>query len=319
MNHSEDNFMRLEKKATNKVGLTILFIVVLLLLGVGGYFVYKNKDNISFDFTVPWKSKKDDQNDDETPNSSKTDEQTKLSRQKVTISSKKIYERNHLTVNPVSITYDEKNGYTVKISALYDSYNNLNIDISHITVDGYQLDTNINRLSLSPQVSQEITINVPISFLDLYNLEAISQVILYGKVEQINQNNNNLKLIVSSDKTSESTTALEDLEPISTNNDVKIYFYKLTTNQDNNLLQLLIANENDSTNYDLKINQLKINNTKCEDISFSESISYNSKKLVTLTIPTKKFRKIEDFDVSFFVINKDNLYLTKSSNIKIKK
>lgn len=321
MNNSEDNFMRLEKKATNKVGLIILFIIVIGLLGVGGYFVYQNKDNISFDFTMPWQKKDEEKKDDKTT-TTKTDDKTIIKRQNIKISSKQIYKRNNLTIDPDSITYDEKDGYTVKLKALYSSANNLSISISHITVDGYQLENSADNISLVGNVSSNITVNIPVSFLDLYNLEEFSQVVLYGKVNQNSQNtttNNDIKFVINTDKTTENTTSLANLEPINTNSDVKIYYYQIVSSKDENKIQILIDNQNDSINYDFKINQLKINNTKYEDVSFNETVNYNSKKFVYITIPTKKIKKIEEFEVSFFILDQDNLNITKANNIKIKK
>lgn len=321
MNNSEDNFMRLEKKATNKVGLIILFIIVIGLLGVGGYFVYKNKDNISFDFTMPWQKKDEERKDDKTT-TTKTDEKTIIKRQNVKISSKQIYKGNNLTIDPDSITYDEKDGYTVKLKALYSSANNLSISISHITVDGYQLENSTDNISLVGNVSSNISVNIPVSFLDLYSLEEFSQVVLYGKVNQNSQNttnNNEIKFVVNTDKTTENTTSLANLEPINSNSDIKIYYYKIVSSKDENKIQILIDNQNDSVNYDFKINQLKINNTKYEDVSFNETVNYNSKKFVYITIPTKKIKKIEEFEVSFFILDQDNLNITKANNIKIKK
>ena len=320
MNNSEDNFMRLEKKATNKVGLIILFIIVIGLLGVGGYFVYQNKDNISFDFTMPWQKKDEEKKDDKTT-TTKTDAKTIIKRQNVKISSKQIYKRNDLTIDPDSITYDEKDGYTVKLKALYSSANNLSISISHITVDGYQLENSADNISLVGNVSNNVTVNIPVSFLDLYNLEEFSQVVLYGKVNQNSQNttNNDIKFVINTDKTTENTTSLANLEPINTNSDVKIYYYQIISSKDENKIQILIDNQNDSVNYDFKINQLKINNTKYEDVSFNETVNYNSKKFVYITIPTKKIKKIEEFEVSFFILDEDNLNITKANNIKIKK
>lgn len=321
MNNSEDNFMHLEKRATNKVGLIILFLVVVGLLGVGGYFVYQNKDNISFDFTMPWQKKDEEKKDDKTT-TTKTDDKTIIKRQNVKISSKQIYNRNNLTIDPDSITYDEKDGYIVKLKALYSSANNLSISISHITVDGYQLENSADNISLVGNVSSNISVNIPVSFLDLYSLEEFSQVVLYGKVNQNSQNtttNNDIKFVVNTDKTTENTTSLANLEPINTNSDVKIYYYQIVSSKNENKIQILIDNQNDSVNYDFKINQLKINNTKYEDVSFNETVNYNSKKFVYITIPTKKIKKIEEFEVSFFILDEDNLNITKANNIKIKK
>lgn len=321
MNNSENNFMHLEKRATNKVGLIILFLVVVGLLGVGGYFVYQNKDNISFDFTMPWQKKDEEKKDDKTT-TTKTDDKTIIKRQNVKISSKQIYKRNNLTIDPDSITYDEKDGYIVKLKALYSSANNLSISISHITVDGYQLENSADNISLVGNVSSNISVNIPVSFLDLYSLEEFSQVVLYGKVNQNSQNattNNDIKFVVNTDKTTENTTSLANLEPINTNSDVKIYYYQIVSSKNENKIQILIDNQNDSVNYDFKINQLKINNTKYEDVSFNETVNYNSKKFVYITIPTKKIKKIEEFEVSFFILDQDNLNITKANNIKIKK
>ena len=321
MNNSEDNFMHLEKRATNKVGLIILFLVVVGLLGVGGYFVYQNKDNISFDFTMPWQKKDEEKKDDKTT-TTKTDDKTIIKRQNVKISSKQIYNRNNLTIDPDSITYDEKDGYIVKLKAFYSSANNLSISISHITVDGYQLENSADNISLVGNVSSNISVNIPVSFLDLYSLEEFSQVVLYGKVNQNSQNtttNNDIKFVVNTDKTTENTTSLANLEPINTNSDVKIYYYQIVSSKNENKIQILIDNQNDSVNYDFKINQLKINNTKYEDVSFNETVNYNSKKFVYITIPTKKIKKIEEFEVSFFILDQDNLNITKANNIKIKK
>lgn len=321
MNNSEDNFMHLEKRATNKVGLIILFLVVVGLLGVGGYFVYQNKDNISFDFTMPWQKKDEEKKDDKTT-TTKTDDKTIIKRQNVKISSKQIYNRNNLTIDPDSITYDEKDGYIVKLKAFYSSANNLSISISHITVDGYQLENSADNISLVGNVSSNISVNIPVSFLDLYSLEEFSQVVLYGKVNQNSQNtttNNDIKFVVNTDKTTENTTSLANLEPINTNSDVKIYYYQIVSSKNENKIQILIDNQNDSVNYDFKINQLKINNTKYEDVSFNETVNYNSKKFVYITIPIKKIKKIEEFEVSFFILDEDNLNITKANNIKIKK
>lgn len=321
MNNSEDNFMHLEKRATNKVGLIILFLAVVGLLGVGGYFVYQNKDNISFDFTMPWQKKDEEKKDDKTT-TTKADDKTIIKRQNVKISSKQIYNRNNLTIDPDSITYDEKDGYIVKLKAFYSSANNLSISISHITVDGYQLENSADNISLVGNVSSNISVNIPVSFLDLYSLEEFSQVVLYGKVNQNSQNtttNNDIKFVVNTDKTTENTTSLANLEPINTNSDVKIYYYQIVSSKNENKIQILIDNQNDSVNYDFKINQLKINNTKYEDVSFNETVNYNSKKFVYITIPTKKIKKIEEFEVSFFILDEDNLNITKANNIKIKK
>ena len=49
---NDRSLIRMEKRATNHIGLFFVFLLTAIGLGVGGYLLYKNKDNL--ELTLPW-------------------------------------------------------------------------------------------------------------------------------------------------------------------------------------------------------------------------------------------------------------------------
>ena len=62
MSHRNKNVVRFEKKATNHVGLFFFFIFAVESFGGGGFLLYKYRDQIDWNFTLPWESGKDGEN-----------------------------------------------------------------------------------------------------------------------------------------------------------------------------------------------------------------------------------------------------------------
>ena len=55
-----NDVIRMEKKSTNKTGLIFLMLLFLVAFGYGGYYLWKNWNNINWDFSLPWNTKETD-------------------------------------------------------------------------------------------------------------------------------------------------------------------------------------------------------------------------------------------------------------------
>ena len=60
---NDRSLVRMEKRAANKGGLFLIILIALVGLGVGGYFIYQNKDEINW----PWQEKEEEKEDEENP------------------------------------------------------------------------------------------------------------------------------------------------------------------------------------------------------------------------------------------------------------
>ena len=156
---NENKVLRIEKRASNKVGLFILAIILLAGVGFGVYYYLTNKDYISFDFSVPWKKKEKKDEVIKDAEGLRSNPEEKINREKTEFNiGSTIYTEELFNLTLLSVTYNEES-YNFKITATNTSPHTISLNIKDILVNGYSTRTSLES-RMNPEDKAAIDFNI---------------------------------------------------------------------------------------------------------------------------------------------------------------
>lgn len=304
MNYN-DNIVRMEKKATNKFGIFLVLIIVIGLIGGTGYYLYTNKDKLDWSFELPW-NRADKKNEDENDNDNNgTSGNTNNKDNNV------VYEEPHLDSRIV----EDNNNYTITISNLSKINLGYNIDISFeskaepykvtlekILVDGFDTTTTFSRaIDGGDRIS--ITVRINQTELDALSIKAFNSLTFYFRIENEIRGFEVKSYVVSTVKTFNNINELKGLSEIDDKNQTKIRYYRTIEDKDNTYIYFDFKNYSVARNQLVSIKKLLINGKLYEYSDFNEEIYHGAEKVVYLTIPKSEVKKVDNFTISFTMLN----------------
>ena len=323
---NDKGVVKVEKRAVNKGGLFLLFLVVLSGLGYGGYYFINNRE--SFDFYFPWEEKKvvkSGENVDSKTGYKRIKDEKISSREMHVVTDVVNGEDGSNSIKVISGTYDKNKGYVVKLRLENDNLDRITFKIKNILVDGYQLlgnksnnnVTNVTNPNLSAIRGGKVETDIIIdnTFLDLYKVSTIGKIKVEGMyyVE-----NDNIGQLISFDITTEdapSDTSIAPIESIINIYNIKYNYNKIVENKDNYLLYLLLEN-NTTTEYNYYISKLLIDGKEYDASIYNAKIYGKSKYLEVIDIPKNKYRNIKKIEISFMETDiNNNVYQTKLKEV----
>ena len=173
------NIIRMEKRATNKVGIFFVILLSIIGFGIGGYFIYKNRDSI--DFTMPW-DKDEEEPDSNIPEPSKDEDNTsngKLHLPEISPDVNLLGVEEHASITIHNLKATEK-GYEfdVKLTRLTPAFVNpyisgqVTIKCEKILLDKYEVSPSFT-LTVN-YIDKEKTTHVVIPMTELQTLDMVS-------------------------------------------------------------------------------------------------------------------------------------------------
>ncbi len=318
--HGNRGLMRMEKRAVNKLGLFLIILIALAFFGGGGYLLYKNRNNL--DFSFPWEKEQNQEKKKEEEDKAK--KKIALERQKITLEDTIDGRISSISYRILEMNYSETDGYVIKIQ-LFNSFNaNFEYYVEYIDIDGYQIDFE-DKIALNPSEAKLEEIKIPVSDLDKYGFETFKKINIHTRVEKLSassQDENRItkKIIVIKNIPDTNNTQL----PKAKNNmgkgaDLRVDYYKTEETENFTDIYLLLTNESGTSTYDLVINAYKINDTIETNNDFKETVHPKCTKVVILSIPKEKYKKIDKLTMSFFVLENNDIYITKTTTLELGK
>ncbi len=302
----ERSLVRMEKNATNHVGLFLVIVLAIVIFGVGGFLLYKNRDSIDWSLSLPW----DNKDDDNSPSSKKDKDKQSSEREELAkpkLNNYKVIEDRGITLIADNLVQNDQ-GFTFDL--IYTNYNgDVTFTLEKVLVDKYDTTANFTEKVPAGQTMKK-NVHVKQTELDIVNIKNFANLTLYiridtedgpGKAVRYNLVVNNLLL---------NENKLEGLIEFENNKQSIISFYQVTEDKDNSYIYFDYLNDTANRTQVLTVKKLVINDEIYDVKSFSNEIYHGAEKLLYITVPKKDFKKIEKFTIGFTVLNyiDDELY-----------
>lgn len=301
MSHRNRNVVRFEKKATNHVGLFFVFLFTIIAAVGGGYLLYKYRDKIDWNFTLPWESNEEGENG-KGSSSKKTNKELVIPQFKKNSSIAKGKSVFELT----KIEADDK-GFiihaTFKTTSLEATF-----DVSQVVIDGYHTTTTFKVTDTykvgDPTTKEATSVKFRISQTDLdkYNLTSFKNIVFHYTLYENETTYNNCITALSLENYVETSDGLQGLSDVGDNERVYIKYYKTEKYSDETYIYFFVDNKNTKFDTELKIKKLMINDRLYDMPEFTETLYRGSGSIFSIKIPEKKINKVENFTVSFYIL-----------------
>ena len=307
------SLMRMEKRAVNKLGLFLIILIAIAFFGGGGYLLYKNRNNL--DFSFPW-----EKNNNEAKTEKEAVEKRKqvsLERQKISVNSTDIIKVYDIDTRFLSAEYSVMDGYVFKIQMYNSTLEDISFNINYLAIDDYQIDYE-DKIVLQHGKSNLYELKIPVSELDKYNIESFETLQIFtSKVKNKETEEQKEQTITVKNELFTNNTQL----PTKNTNMGKalgltIYYYKTEETEDSTDVYFLLTNEDARSAYEITINAYKINDKIITNNDFREKIYPKRQKVVVLSIPKKDYKTVDKLTLSFFVLDNNDIYLTKTTTIE---
>ena len=321
--------MRIEKRATNKVGLVLLILLVVSALAGGGYYLFKHKDSLKIDwnFSVPWE-KNSEKKQEEKKKKSGGNSNTSFTKPDGYVSiNYNISNSKDGTADLCKIEFEEgiteKDNYVVvpyKVSSTekgnsYPGVDICTVEIYRYVIDGFQISGN-SKVTVKGGESEKGEVKLLLPELESQDLKGMTNAALYYRwnererqyplsayfgieFQNIKHPHNNINGI-----------QIDDIIPVE-NLEVLAFYYDTKEDAENTYLYFIFE-ERTGIDYTstFKVRKLLINDKIYDVKDFSKSVGVHAKTIAFITIPKDEIKKVNKFSISFMIISE----LDKNSN-----
>ena len=303
-----NNMVRMEKKSSNKVGLILLMIIFLLAFGYGGYYLWKNWDNINWEFSLPWQEKETDSSgrkivDGNGQSTSNVGGSSTSSKLLLPTMSEQKYERGgKYEIYVTNLQADDK-GYTfdVELFSIDDTYT---LNCEKVLIDGFDTSTSF-KIDSPMGVRKLETERINKTELDALDITSFNELTLYMNVVSAKGETIQLNEVIHVTQPIEANNTRKGLISIDDRNNVSISYYRTVEDNENTYIYFDFKNTN-KKNIFVLVKKLIINDELYDMSSFEESIYRESEKIFSISIPKSSFSKINSFTISFFTLVKED-------------
>ena len=306
-----DNVVRMEKKASNKFGLFVLFVIVIAAIVVGGKYLYDNKDELEWKVVFPWLKDKDETvlNKD----SGKTEKNKKKSNG--SLKAPRAMDDDIVQLNEGSIKFTNvkatDKGYIFTVEGKVMSAEVIAFSCEKILIDGYDTSATfeivdyIDRNADNKQLPTSVTFQVNKTELDALGIDSFEYITLFIKTKS------NLKesgvfqkaFKAINEETINVDNEIKGLVKIDEKNNVLASYYETLEDKEATYIYFHFKNNNHSGSNTIKIKKLLINGEIYEDTKFSAEVYSGSKIIPFIKIPKDKVENVKSFTISFFYID----------------
>lgn len=298
----DEGLLRIEKKSTNKVGLFIVVILFLALVGASGYYFYRN--GISFDFSLPWQTEKSkSESNNSKNNKGKSESKTKNQYDDPKFEDTVVGNGYNYSINITNFRKTDF-GYDIDIN-IENSKTPYTFVLEKILVDGFDTTTKFSK-KLEPLESISQTIRINQTELDALDIISFSELTFYINVIDEEGKENIQKVLMTSTALKTANNSRLGLIEIDRKNQTIVNYYKVLEDKDNTYIYFDFKNYGASRVQIISVKKLKINGQIYEYKDLNEEVYHGAEKIISLTIPKKDFKKVENFSVSFTMLNEEN-------------
>lgn len=300
------------KKNNSIIGIIVIVFIV-LGVGLGGFYLYKNREKL--EITLPWDEKakeKKKKNDAEKEDAALKLGTVEVIDKQVGIGSDLLASVNNLQEDDKGITFDVYFKDTSK-------HANFECEIFKVLVDNYDT-SETAKFSLQPGEQTKLTLRILRTDLDAQDIARFKDVAIYLNITKTDEDkvtekeglltfNVHQEIAVNNEK--------KGLELIDEKNNTSISYYQLKEDKDNHYIYFLLNNKRTASSSTIYVKKLTINNKSYPLPDFKEDIFKGARRCFYIKIPKKDFKNIDQFTVSFFIITgadklqQESYYITK--------
>lgn len=320
---NDRSLIRMEKRATNHVGLFFVLLLTAIGLGVGGYLLYKNKDNL--DLILPWEKQEHDEEEHEPIIDDKEDNTSngKLFLPEINPDTNIIsgnefklglyIKKIKATEKGYVIDFEYKNDANVEPNVEYIKDGTIKLKCTKILIDEFEVSPTFElEFNNKNKTSDKTTITIPIE--ELENLEVVTFNSLYFFVTMEREDVENIEeedeifdvegmILAYQDLNISNVKKIE--KSYTVQNKVRISYYKKIEAEDATYLYFQTENSHQEYTQEIQLKKLLVNDEIYNKTSLKIKNHYDSKNIFFIKIPRKEYRKVDKFTASFYVI-KDN-------------
>ncbi len=306
LKRNKTNVVRMEKKATNKIGLFFVILLAVGGFGYGGFYLFQHRKEIDWELKLPW-SKEKDEEDNEKTDSKKDNGGSKNAgldgRLVVPSLNEKEFGENQGKLKLYNIRTDSK-GYYIDVD-FKTSAPSSTLTIFKVLVDGYDTSVTLRITDIADDEATTSTILIPKTELDALKIVSFNKLDIYYKIDTPEKEGVLSRREIQAYNKIEYDNTLKGLIEFYNANEVKGNFYKVTDDKENTYIYFYFINENRNAPKNVKIRRLLINGELFEYKDFNLDIYCGTNKVFYLTIPKKKVKKVENFTISFSILGLD--------------
>ena len=307
---NENRVLRVEKRATNKIGLVILALVVIAGIGFGVYYVIKNKDNLSF--YLPWE--KNDDNDTREVKGLKSNKEEDYKRTETTAGSNiDINESTTIKAKLQSLKYDKEN-YVFNLGLENIDFTDYEVEIVDIVIDNFS--TRISdKIQISSGASKSYDFTITKELLDRYRIDTFEEVVINTKI--INAYSKESFDSIWTIRTENLSAVFpKTIQQVLEIEGIKIYYYRAAESKDNYFIYLLLDNTT-GKNINYYYSKFVLDNKEYDASSYAGKLYAKTKYVDAIKIPKKDFRSIKDLTLRVMTIIGDDISISKDVDIAL--
>ena len=290
------------KKHNGLIGL-IVVLVILVGLGVGGFYLIKNREKL--DISMPWEDNTNRSSNKKNNKEDKIDEELKLGELDVD-GQQPCSELSDLLFSAHNLKKDDK-GYTFDLFANNKEGDySVSVDMYKTLVDNYEVSTT-EKFTINAGEEKTFNMRILKTDLDSQDMERFKTITIYMNAEDDNPDEAKTEecvlnmtiahnILVDNEK--------KNLQLVDEKDETKISYYDLKEDKDYNYIYFLVNNRRVISASSVYIKKLVINDKIYSLPDFKEDVFKGARKAFYLRIPKKDFKKIEKFTVSFFIESK---------------
>ncbi len=303
---TSDNIVHMEKRATNKFGLFLVFLAVIAIFGGGGFLIYKYRNQIDWEFKLPWE---------------KSEETTETTEKGTTTSTKKKNRdlivptpRNGSSIQEGSSLFEivdvkgDDRGYLFT-AQLTTSVDWATITVEGILLDGYYTEATLelsDTSDIGAQVGSQATFRVNQTDLDKLNVNGFTRINVFYILEEPYEKYYLKMGVINFETEYTITNGNKGLIKVDEKGSLLIEYYKTVKADNATYIYFEAKNSDLSSNREILIKKLMINDRIYEMPEFTETVYRGARKSFYIKIPTSKIKDVEEFLVSFYIINRDS-------------
>ncbi len=313
-NHGKGKVVRMEKKATNHFGLIVLLLIAIAGGGYGGYYLYEHRDEFNWDFKNPLK-------EEETEDEKKS---TNINKSNKDLMVPRLRENNitpydeELVITKITATTQ---GYEITVAAQTDKEESLIYYTEKILIDGYNTSAEFEVVDTlePPGVAQkptEKTFRIDKTELDALGMYSFANLTFYYRrkteegVEQLTRR------IIRAYSDFNFDNSRKGLVKIDEKNEVIVSYYQTLEDSKTTYIYFDFKNEKTMVSNKVRIKKLLINGEIYNYSKFNEEVYSGSETILCIEIPKDKIKEVNNFNVSFILIEdykeeeKQSMYIT---------
>ena len=301
-----DIFDELKEQKQNPIIPIIIFLSVVTILFLGVYFGYKIIKN-NTDVKLPWVNTEEKEKE-------KPKHSSKPNRDLLIPELPEEFNTHLLDYSELKFTEIKKdsNGYIITVSLMADTVEFITVEFNSMTIDGFYISSKfaisdrMDHLESGEQIPTLAEFRINKTELDNLGIFGFNELRIYFNYETPDSKFLNSTLFLVAVNDINVVNERKGLIQIDKKDDITISYYKTVDAKNATYIYFDIKNQSKNKDVFMKLKKLEINGKPYTIKNFEKKVYRDSEDEMYLKIPKSEISKVSSFNVSFFVLSKDD-------------